>query len=182
MRTRTAPVFLARATASPRWLRAWCVTMITSASGISSGQVGQAGLPVRKGAMKTVLEPLILTAEWPSQVISMRCSFADFFGLPFQSLDGSSEALELVFDLLVAPVEVFHVVDYGLAPGDQAGQDEGGRGPQVGGHDLGAGERRFSSDDGLVAVDLDIGAKAEEFVDVGETAVEDGLGDNRRPR
>src|SRR4030067_2903584 len=141
MATRPAPVFLARAKAAPIWSPWWCVTMITSASRISSGQVGQAGLPVRKGSMKTVLEPLILTAEWPSQGISMRCPFADFFGLPFQSLDGRSEALELVFDLLVAPVEVFHVVDYGLAPGDQAGQDEGGRGPQVGGHDLGPGGR-----------------------------------------
>src|SRR4030042_1629682 len=182
MATRTAPVFLARAKASPRWSPWWCVTRITSASRISSGQVGQAGLPVRKGSMKIVLEPLILTAEWPSQVISLFCSFADSFGLLFKSLYRSTEAFELILDLLVAAIEVFHVVDDGLAPGDQTGQDEGGRGPQVGGHDLGAGERRFSLDDGLVAVDLDVGAQAEEFVDVGETAVEDGLGDDGRPR
>src|SRR4030042_949593 len=145
--------------------------MSTSASRISSGQVGQAGLPVKKGSIKTVFEPLILTAEWPSQVISMLCSFADVFGLLFQSLYGSAEVLELVFDLLIAAIEVFYVVDDGLATGDQPGQDEGGRSPQIGSHDLSAGERRFSPYDSLVAVDLDVRPKTEELVDMGEAAV-----------
>src|SRR4030042_49376 len=144
--------------------------MIRSASRISSGQVGQAGLPVMKGSMKTVLEPLILTAEWPSQVISILRSFAARSGLLFQSLDGSAEALEFILDPLVAAVEVLHVIDDGLAPGDQAGQDERGRSPQVGGHHLGAGERCFPLDDGLISAELDVGAKAAELVDVGEAA------------
>src|SRR4030066_934823 len=101
--------------------------MIRSASRISSGQVGQAGLPVMKGSMKTVLEPLILTAEWPSQVISILRSFAARSGLLFQSLDGSAEALEFILDPLAATVEGLRVRDAGVVPAGQAGAENRGR-------------------------------------------------------
>src|SRR5512137_1348711 len=62
-------------------------------------------------------------------------------------LDLGPQAAELGLDVLVAAVDVLHVVDDGLSPGDEPGQDERGRGPQVGGHDLGARERGPAPDD-----------------------------------
>ena len=67
------------------------------------------------------------------------------------ALDPGAERPELLFDGLVAAVDVLDVVDHRLARGDQTGQEERGRGAQVGGRHLGARERGPAADDGLVA-------------------------------
>src|SRR6266702_2106357 len=51
--------------------------------------------------------------------------------------DLGSYAAELVFEVLVAAVEVVDAVEDGLAVGDQGGEDERGGGAEVGAHDGG---------------------------------------------
>ena len=65
----------------------------------------------------------------------------------------------------------------GFAVGDQCGQDQRGGGAEVRAHDGGADERRFAADGGGAAVDLDVRAHADQFLNVHEAVLEDVLGD-----
>jgi hypothetical protein len=78
------------------------------------------------------------------------------------------------------PVNVVDAVDEGLAAGDECGQYEGGAGSEVGCLDGGSAEvAGVSGDNGLLAVDADVGAHATEFEDVHEAVLEDGFLDER---
>src|SRR3546814_6223939 len=61
--------------------------------------------------------------------------------------DLRAQPRQLALDVLVAAVEVVDAVDDGLALGDQAGEDQRGRGAQVGRHHRGAAERGHRSEE-----------------------------------
>ena len=64
-------------------------------------------------------------------------------------------------------------VDQCLPFGDQTGDNQRGRGAQIGGHDGRPFQPLDAAHDGVVAFDLNIGAQAHQFVDVHETVFED---------
>src|SRR5262249_48076766 len=80
--------------------------------------------------------------------------------------------------VLEAAVEVVDAVDDGLAARRQTGDDQAGRGAQVGGHDLGAAEFGNPLYAGFAAADRDLGPKAPQFRHVHEAVLEDGLANN----
>ncbi|MNX77077.1 hypothetical protein D3C86_1086010 [compost metagenome] len=66
-----------------------------------------------------------------------------------------------------------------LAAADQARQDHGGAGAQVGGLDRGSRELGHPLDHRHVALGLDVGAHADQLVHVQEAVLEDHLGQDR---
>ena len=98
--------------------------------------------------------------------------------LRLHPLDPRAEGVEFLVDELVAAVDVIDAVDLGDAFGVQAGEDEGGGGAQVAGHDGRAAHALDAFDDGGAAVERDVGAHALELGDVHEALREDGVGDD----
>ena len=92
--------------------------------------------------------------------------------------DLGAQRTEFFLDVLVAAIEMVDAVDDGVALGDQARQDQRSRGAQVGRHHRRAAELFDATDDGGVAIDLDVGAQAQQFVDVHEAVLEDRLADH----
>src|SRR5574343_1401483 len=95
------------------------------------------------------------------------------------SLYGGAKARQLFLDPLVTAVEVVNAVDQRFALGDQGGDDQRSRGAQVGGHHGGAFQAIDAADDDVVALDLDVGPEAHQFVDVHEAVFENRLADGR---
>src|SRR5258706_16170833 len=92
--------------------------------------------------------------------------------------DARAERAEFVLDALVPAVEMVNAVDDGLPLADEPGDPEARGGTQVGGHDLGAAQRRNALDDRGVALDLDVGAQALELLHVHHPVLEDRFGDH----
>src|SRR5574343_58493 len=95
------------------------------------------------------------------------------------SLYGGAKARQLFLDPLVTAVEVVNAVDQRFALGDQGGDDQRSRGAQVGGHHRRAFQAIDAADDGVVALDLDVGPEAHQFVDVHEAVFENRFADGR---
>src|ERR1035437_69139 len=72
--------------------------------------------------------------------------------------DVRAERAKLGFDLLVSAVDVVDALNRGLAFGDQGGDDQGGRRPQVAGHHGGAHQFLYARDDGRGAFLADVRA------------------------
>src|SRR5947209_16563183 len=88
--------------------------------------------------------------------------------LLLDALDVRADGGELLFDLFVPAIDVVDAVDAGGAAGDHAGQDQGGRGAEVAGHDACALHLLDALDDGGGAFLSDAGAHSVEFTDVEE--------------
>ena len=95
-----------------------------------------------------------------------------------EAFDVGAEGGEFLFDVFVAAVEVVDAADGGGAVGDESGDDEGGAGAQVAGHDGCAGEVFDALDDGAGAFFADICSHAVEFGDVHEAVGVDAFGDD----
>src|SRR5205085_1971497 len=96
-------------------------------------------------------------------------------GLCLYALDVGAEAVELFVDQLVAAIDVVDAVDLGDAFAVEAGEDEGGAGAQVGGHDGSAAHALDALDDGGGAVEGDVGAHALHLGDVHVALRENGF-------
>lgn len=79
--------------------------------------------------------------------------------------------------MLIAAVDVIEAVDLGFAFGDEASEDEGGGGAEIGGHDGSAFHGGTATDAGGGTLKVDIGSHAFHFGAVHEALGEDGLGD-----
>src|SRR5277367_3198536 len=68
------------------------------------------------------------------------------FGAPIlvHPFDARPHARQLFLDLLIAPVDVIHAVDDGLAASDQSRQHQRRAGPQIGRQHLRSGELRYA--------------------------------------
>src|SRR5215470_7288456 len=71
--------------------------------------------------------------------------------------DACAERGELLFDPLVAAIEVVDAIDRGLSFGDQPADDQTGGGAQIGRHHGRAGQPGNALDDRGIALDLDVG-------------------------
>src|SRR5690606_40765267 len=91
-----------------------------------------------------------------------------------------ADRAQLLFHALIAAVQVVDAFDGGFAEGGQAGDDQAGRGAQVGGHDGGARQLGHARDDGGVSVDVDLGAHAAQLLDVHVAVLEDVFHDDGR--
>src|SRR3954470_19404651 len=92
------------------------------------------------------------------------------------TLDARAELAKARLDPLVAAVQVVDAIDHRPAFGDEAGDDEARRRPQVGRPDVRAGERIRALHHGRVALDVDVRAEAAQLLHVHEAVLEDGLG------
>jgi hypothetical protein len=143
-------------------------------------------LPVRRlyspAAKKAHLIRRQFTYGLEARTLHKRDLFRGSLGLFFaedvsHAADLGAYAAELLFKVLVATVEVVDAVEDGLAVGDEGGQDERGGGAEVGAHDGGGLELGFAADGGGTAGDGDVGAHADELLDVHEAVFEDVFGD-----
>ena len=71
-------------------------------------------------------------------------------------------------------------VHHRFAVGHQARNDQAGRGAQVGGHHRGARQAWHALDHGHLAIDLNLGAQAHQFVDVHEAVFKNRFGHRGR--
>src|SRR3546814_9588844 len=62
--------------------------------------------------------------------------------------------------MLVAPIQMVDAVQHRLALGGEPRQHQGDRGPEIGRHDLGAGQLRPAANHGRGAVHVQVGAHA----------------------
>src|SRR3990170_1661058 len=81
------------------------------------------------------------------------------WGSARQPLDLGAASAELLLDPLEAAIEVVDAADHRLALRGEAGDDQRYRGPQIGGHDLRAGQAVHAGDDSGIAFEVDTGAE-----------------------
>src|SRR5690606_896149 len=84
---------------------------------------------------------------WRRAMVSMAFSLVGP-GLARHAANLGTQQLELLFDALVAAVDVVDAVDQRIAVGNQRRQHQAGRGAQVGGHDRRTLETIHPGDDG----------------------------------
>ena len=101
------------------------------------------------------------------QKISELFFFADDIG---------AEGGELLFDRLVSPVDMVDAPYPGFSFGDETGDDEGGAGAEVRGHDVGAGKILPAGNQSGILLHPDISAKTAQLGDVYEPVVIYGVG------
>src|SRR5258708_6838547 len=93
-------------------------------------------------------------------------------GLP-EALDARPESGQLGLERLVAAVEMVDALDLRLSFGNERGDDQAGRGPQVGRHHGGALQALDASHQRRVALDRDIGPPALQLERMHEAILED---------
>ena len=96
--------------------------------------------------------------------------------------DHGAECVEVAHQVGIAAVDVGCTRHQRLTVGHQAGEDERGAGPDVGGLDGCGGEPLDAGDGGVVAVGVDLGTESGEFLDEDEPAVVQVLGDRSTSR
>src|SRR5947207_6170317 len=94
-------------------------------------------------------------------------------GSSAEALDPRAEGRELLLERLVAAVQMIDAVDDGLALGGEPGDDQPGRGAQVGRHDGCALQALDAAHHGAVALDRDIGPEPLQLERVHEAVLED---------
>ena len=146
---------------------------------VSGFPLGRMPTRASSGAVSSKIRPLdsaMLISPWQQRARFYRRNRADSYFI--RSTLGAERA-ELLLERLVAAIEVVDAVDHRLALGHQAGDDQAGRGAQVGRHDGRALQPLDAAHDGGIALDRDVGAEALQLERVHEAILEDGLGDRR---
>ena len=87
-------------------------------------------------------------------------------------------AAQAADEVVVAAVDVGDAADHGLALGGQAGDDHRRAGADVVGPHRRARQAGHAAHDGVVAVGADVGAEADQLLDVAEAARVEVLGDD----
>src|SRR5271163_2787631 len=114
-----------------------------------------------------------------SSAISLSVATRSSIALARDPCDVGATGAELLFQPLEAAVEMVNAIDDRLPLGRQAGDNQRDGGAQIGRHHRRAAQALDAADDGGVAFELDMGAKARELLHVHESVLEDGLLDAR---
>src|SRR6185312_17223483 len=153
------------------------------------GEEVNVGVALLERLYKLLAQQDIIVRHGGSFLLSVRCGNEtktnlnlDGFALVAEHVAHAANlrayATQLLFDVLVAAIHVVDAVENRFAVGDHRGQNQRGRGAQVRAHDGRGGERRLAAHGCGASVELDIGAHADELLNVHEAVLEDVLCDD----
>src|SRR5690349_21046298 len=111
-----------------------------------------------------------------SKAVSL--STSDLVSLPGKTLDVGAAVAKLLLERLKPAIEVIDAMQHRVALSRERGDDQRHRSPEVGRHDGCAGKLFDAADFGTVPLQLDVGTKTRQFLDMHEAVLEDSLADD----
>src|SRR5262245_1851434 len=113
-----------------------------------------------------------ISRSFVSSAVSFRRSMCSVAG---NAVDVSAASGKLGLQRLKAAIEMVDAMQHGFALGREGGDHQRHRGPEIGRHDLGAGEAGNAPHFRRIAMEMDIGTQSRKLLNMHETVFEDCL-------